>query len=170
MTLGELIEKLGGKLVHGSAATDLAGVADSHAATSDHLVFAEDAASAARALAGSAGALVLKPKCLESRAANSTIAIVEADQPRLWFAKAAKLLKPAPEDPLLPQPHHMGSHVKLGKDVSSGRALSSARTLKSALEPASKQVQSSAKASSSAKIAASIRAPSSIPERPSAIA
>ncbi len=117
MTLGELIEKLGGKLVHGSAATDLAGVADSHAATSNHLVFAEDSASAARALAGSAGALVLKPKCLESHAANSTIAIVEADQPRLWFAKAAKLLKPAPEDPLLPQPHHMGSHVKLGKDV-----------------------------------------------------
>jgi len=117
MTLGELIEKLGGKLVQGSVATDLAGVADSQAASSHHLVFAEDAASAAKALASSAGALVLKRNSLETYAPNPNIAVVEADQPRLWFAKAAKLLKPAPENPLLPQPHHMGAHVKLGKDV-----------------------------------------------------
>jgi UDP-3-O-[3-hydroxymyristoyl] glucosamine N-acyltransferase len=45
------------------------------------------------------------------------MAVVEADQPRLWFARAAKLMKPAPHQPLIDQPHHMGSHVKLGKGV-----------------------------------------------------
>jgi UDP-3-O-[3-hydroxymyristoyl] glucosamine N-acyltransferase len=117
MTLGELIDKLGGKLVQGTADTAISGVANSDKATSNHLVFAEDPTSAAQALASAAGALVLKPNSLETYSPNSTIAIVEADQPRLWFAKAAKLLKPAPENPLLPQPHHMGAHVKLGKDV-----------------------------------------------------
>jgi UDP-3-O-[3-hydroxymyristoyl] glucosamine N-acyltransferase len=117
MTLGELIEKLGGKLVQGSASTVLVGVESSATATSSHLVFAEDATSATEALASPAGAIVLKPSSLATYAANSTIAVVEANQPRLWFAKAAKLLKPAPENPLLPQPHHMGSHVKLGKGV-----------------------------------------------------
>ncbi len=117
MTLGELIEQLGGTLAQGSTATVLAGVANSNSATATDLVFAEDPASAAIALASPAGALVLKPNSLDSYAPNPSIAIVEANQPRLWFAKAAKLLKPAPENPLLPQPHHMGAHVKLGKDV-----------------------------------------------------
>ena len=117
MTLGELIEILGGNLLQGSPETVLAGVEGADAATAHHLVFAEDAASAAKALASAAGALVLKLGSLETYAANPAMAIIEADQPRLWFAKAAKLLKPAPHKPLIDQPHHMGSHVTLGKGV-----------------------------------------------------
>lgn len=117
MTLGELIEKLGGVLAQGSAALELAGVESVGAATAQHLVFAEDSASAATALASSAGALVLKAGRLESYVANPAMAVIEADQPRLWFARAAKLLRPAPPKPLIDQPHHMGSHVKLGRGV-----------------------------------------------------
>jgi UDP-3-O-[3-hydroxymyristoyl] glucosamine N-acyltransferase len=120
MTLGELIEQLGGKLAQGSASTELTGVANSNSAIANHLVFAEDTASATQALTSSAGAVVLKPSSLTTYTANPAIAVVEADQPRLWFAKAAKLLKPAPHKPLINQPHHMGAHVKLGKDVALG--------------------------------------------------
>jgi UDP-3-O-[3-hydroxymyristoyl] glucosamine N-acyltransferase len=117
MTLGELIEKLGGKLVQGSPAIVLTGVENVDTATGQHLVFAEDVASAATALISPAGALVLKAGRLGTYSSNSTIAIIEADQPRLWFARAAKLMRPAPHKPLIDQPHHMGSHVKLGKGV-----------------------------------------------------
>ncbi len=117
MTLGELVEKLGGRLVQGSPELVLAGVESSAQAQRQHLVFAEDGPSAAQALLSAAGAVVLKQGCLESYASNPAMAVVEADQPRLWFARAAKLLKRAPHKPLIAQPHHMGQHVKLGKDV-----------------------------------------------------
>jgi len=117
MTLSELIEVLGGKLAQGNPETALTGVESSPTATAQHLVFAEDATSAAKALASSAGALVLKPGSLETYASNPAMAVIEADQPRLWFAKAARLLRPAPHKPLIDQPHHMGAHVKLGEDV-----------------------------------------------------
>jgi UDP-3-O-[3-hydroxymyristoyl] glucosamine N-acyltransferase len=120
MTLGELVEKLGGKLVQGRSEIDLAGVQPASEAKGYDLVFAEDPASAAKALAGAAGAVVLKVGCLESCASNPAMAVVEADQPRLWFARAARLLKPA-----LPVAftHHAASidvFVELGTGVSVG--------------------------------------------------
>ena len=117
MTLGELIEGLGGKIVQGSPTLQLAGVEGTDTASAYHLVFAEDAGSVAMALASAAGALVVKPGSLEGFSENTRMAIVEAEQPRLWFAKAAKLMKPAPHKPMIGQPHHLGQHVKLGKDV-----------------------------------------------------
>jgi len=87
MTLGELVEQLGGRVAQGSAAMAIACVASSSEATGTDLVFAEDAASAAMALAGAAGAVVLKAGCLEGYGANTAMAVVEADQPRLWFAR-----------------------------------------------------------------------------------
>ena len=62
MTLSELIRQLGGNLMQGSPEAALAGVEGSDTATARHLVFAEDPASAAKALTSAAGALVLKPK------------------------------------------------------------------------------------------------------------
>ena len=47
MTLGELIEALGGKLVQGSPESVVTGVNSSELAGPSELVFAEDAASAA---------------------------------------------------------------------------------------------------------------------------
>src|SRR3954451_9275321 len=61
MTLGGLIERLGGKLVQGSAETALTGVSSTLQAGPGHLVFAQDAASATDALSSSAAAVVLRP-------------------------------------------------------------------------------------------------------------
>jgi UDP-3-O-[3-hydroxymyristoyl] glucosamine N-acyltransferase len=95
MTLGELVEQLGGKLVQGRPEIVLAGVESSGAANGQDLVFAEDAASAAKALAGAAGAVVVKAGCLEGYGSNPAMGVVEADQSRLWFARAARLLMAA---------------------------------------------------------------------------
>ena len=94
MTIAELIEQLGGKLVQGSAGLDLTGVNSPASARADELVFAEDEASAVEALKSSAGAVVLRTGMGGGSAANISIAVIEADQPKLWFARAAKLLRP----------------------------------------------------------------------------
>jgi UDP-3-O-[3-hydroxymyristoyl] glucosamine N-acyltransferase len=120
MRLGELIEALGGELVQGKPAIVLAAVESSGAATGQQLVFAEDAASAAKAMAGSAAAVVLKAGCLESYASNPAIAVLEADQPRLWFSRAAKLLKPAQPAGGVHPSAILGAGVQLGEGVSVG--------------------------------------------------
>jgi UDP-3-O-[3-hydroxymyristoyl] glucosamine N-acyltransferase len=117
MTLGALIEKLGGKLVRGSSDIEVAGVDVPELANGLDLVFAEDPSSAASALAGSAAALVVKPGCVPIDARGPGMGVVEAEQPRLWFARAAKLLKPPLPKPRIHAPHHLGAHVKIGKDV-----------------------------------------------------
>ena len=120
MTLGELVRSLGGRLVQGSPETELAGVAASGVAREMDLVFAEDAASAAKALGGVAGAVVLKAGSLERYDSNPAMAVVEADQPRFWFARAAKLIKPALPVAFV---HHLASidvFVELGAGVSVG--------------------------------------------------
>jgi UDP-3-O-[3-hydroxymyristoyl] glucosamine N-acyltransferase len=89
MTLGELIEKLGGELKQGSADVVVSGVNRAEEATATEIVFAEDAATAETLQKSRAGVLVLKPGL---SAAPTTAAIVEARIPRLWFAQAAKLL------------------------------------------------------------------------------
>jgi UDP-3-O-[3-hydroxymyristoyl] glucosamine N-acyltransferase len=94
MTLGELMEKLGGTLAQGASTLEVHGVASAGSAGSDEMVFAEDAASVALVLKSAAGAVVLGPKCRAGLAGNSSIAIVEARDPRLWFARAALLLAP----------------------------------------------------------------------------
>jgi UDP-3-O-[3-hydroxymyristoyl] glucosamine N-acyltransferase len=115
MTIGELIEILGGKLTQGSAAMILTGVNSSERAGLTELVFAEDAAAAADAFAGKAGTVVVRGGLAETYPENRCV--VETDQPRLWFARAAKLLKPPPSNALKADPQSIGAHVKLGKDV-----------------------------------------------------
>ena len=92
MTLGGLIERLGGKLVQGSAETALTGVSSTLQAGPGHLVFAQDAASATEALSSNAVGVVLRPGLLNAYAPEK--AIVETPQPRLWFSRAAKALRP----------------------------------------------------------------------------
>jgi UDP-3-O-[3-hydroxymyristoyl] glucosamine N-acyltransferase len=95
MTVAELIARLGGTLAQGSADTAVDGVSSVQAAKSSQIVFAEDAASAAEALASAAGVVVLKPGFSPSE--KTSAAIVETREPRLWFARAARLLaKPLP--------------------------------------------------------------------------
>jgi UDP-3-O-[3-hydroxymyristoyl] glucosamine N-acyltransferase len=90
MILAELIEQLGGTLVQGSAEAVLSGVNSPAKATAAEIVFAEDAASAAVALASAAGLVVLKPGL--GAGTTSSAAVIEARDPRMWFARAAKLL------------------------------------------------------------------------------
>jgi UDP-3-O-[3-hydroxymyristoyl] glucosamine N-acyltransferase len=118
MKIGELIKTLGGKLLHGDAHTEIRAVNSSDHAVVGDLVFAEDAAAVAAALKSAASALVLKAGLFVPDPARAlTIAIVEDEQPRLWFARAAKLLAP----PLPVAGVHpsavIGANVRLGPDV-----------------------------------------------------
>ena len=117
MTLGELIEALGGKLVQGNANSAVKGVNSTALAGPTDLIFAEDPASMAEALASNAGAVVVRVGSPEPLPDLGGKQVVEALQPRLWFARAAKLLKsPSPRvgirDPLF-----LGRNVELGKGV-----------------------------------------------------
>ena len=115
MKLGGLIEKLGGKLVQGSPQLAVEGVNSSELAGPSDIAFAEDAASAAEALAGNAGAVILRAGSAESFTQSKCV--VETDQPRLWFARAAKLLKSSPPRSGIRDPLFQGFHVELGKGV-----------------------------------------------------
>jgi UDP-3-O-[3-hydroxymyristoyl] glucosamine N-acyltransferase len=94
MTLGELIDKLGGTLVEGDQEVAIHGVNSAEIASPFELVFADDAGSAAAALGSYAAAVVLRPGVAETYPAGK--AVVEDAQPKLWFARAAKMLAPTP--------------------------------------------------------------------------
>jgi UDP-3-O-[3-hydroxymyristoyl] glucosamine N-acyltransferase len=120
MTLRELVEILGGNLVQGDPEMAILFVRDTGEANPWDLVFAEDAASAAKAFDGGASAVVLKPGCAERSTWDSAMGVVETAQPRLWFAKAAKLLA-LPSAPTGVHPTAViGPHVELGENISIG--------------------------------------------------
>jgi UDP-3-O-[3-hydroxymyristoyl] glucosamine N-acyltransferase len=120
MTLGELIYKLGGKLAQGTADITIAGVDSPDAAKGWDLVFAEDAQSASKALSGHASAVVLKPGLVVPDPNAAHVGIVETNQPRLWFAKAAKLLELTPPPMGIHATAVVGQHVELGENVTIG--------------------------------------------------
>ena len=93
MTLSELIERLGGKLVQGDPEWMVDGVNLSERANPFDVVFADSSATVLKALSSKAGVVVLLPAIAGSYPRGKCI--VEYDNPRLWFARAAKLLVPA---------------------------------------------------------------------------
>ncbi len=118
MRVAELIELLGGNLAQGSSEKSIVSVGTSQAAGSGDLVFAEDAASAREALKSDAGAVVLKPGLVESYAGEKCV--IEAKQPRLWFAQAAKLLRPVPSATGIAASAVIGKDVQFGEEISVG--------------------------------------------------
>jgi UDP-3-O-[3-hydroxymyristoyl] glucosamine N-acyltransferase len=118
MTLGELVEVLGGKLAQGNPEWEVEGVSSSTRACAFHLVFAEDAASAAKALAHNSGVVVLRAGLVDSYPPD--YCIVEADQPRLWFARAAQLLKPVLPATGVHPTAVIGEGAELGENVTVG--------------------------------------------------
>jgi UDP-3-O-[3-hydroxymyristoyl] glucosamine N-acyltransferase len=118
MKISELIEALGGKLVSGDPERQVEGVYSVELAGAYELVFAEDAASAAKALASQAGAVVLRQAKAEYCPQDKCV--VEADQPRLWFARAAKLLAPALPEAAVHPSAIVGENAELGEGVSVG--------------------------------------------------
>lgn len=116
MTLGELVDALGGTLARGSRELAVTGVSSAEKAGAAEIVFAEDAGAAALALAGKAGAVVLKHG-LEAGAAAARMAVVLAEQPRLWFAQAAQMLRTRPAAAGVHPAAVVGADVDLGKNV-----------------------------------------------------
>jgi UDP-3-O-[3-hydroxymyristoyl] glucosamine N-acyltransferase len=101
MTVQELIDQLGGELLRGDPETLLAGVADVQLAKGMDLVFGETPAAADKAVCCWASAAVV-PVGYEPTP-EARMAAIAAAQPRLWFAKAARLLA----QPLA----HIGTHA-----------------------------------------------------------
>ena len=116
MTLGELVEKLGGKLVQGNPGLAVAGVNSSVLAAADELVFAQDDVSATDALSSNAGVVVLRPGLVA--AYPPEMAIIESPQPRLWFSRAARALKPVPPPQGIVPSAVVGANVRLGEGIS----------------------------------------------------
>ncbi|HEY1985677.1 MAG TPA: UDP-3-O-(3-hydroxymyristoyl)glucosamine N-acyltransferase [Terracidiphilus sp.] len=115
MTLGKLLAELGGTLANGAGERTITGVNSYSRASATDLLFAEDAASASVALNSNAGAVVLRPGLFAAYPAGKCV--VEADQPRLWFARAAQILKPQ----ITPTGVHpsavVGDHADLGVNI-----------------------------------------------------
>jgi UDP-3-O-[3-hydroxymyristoyl] glucosamine N-acyltransferase len=120
MTLGELIRNLGGRLAQGSPELKIDGVSSSMFASPSELVFAENADSAAKALNSVAGTVALPAGCVAAYPPDRCV--VEVDHPRLWFARAAKLLKPPPASSGVHASAILGAQVELGEGVSIGPA------------------------------------------------
>jgi UDP-3-O-[3-hydroxymyristoyl] glucosamine N-acyltransferase len=116
--LSELLERLGGKLANGSPDYRVRGVNSAALAGSGDITFAEDAASAAEALQSKAGVVILRPALVDSYPANQCV--IETAQPRLWFARAGKLLKPAQPIGGIDPSAVIGAKVKIGEDVTIG--------------------------------------------------
>jgi UDP-3-O-[3-hydroxymyristoyl] glucosamine N-acyltransferase len=93
-TLGELIKILGGKLIQGTTNQQV------------------------HALASKAGVIVLHAGSVKAYPKGKSI--IEAAQPRLWFAHAAKLLKAIPIPAGVHPTAVLGANIELGKDVTIG--------------------------------------------------
>ncbi|MGA7521754.1 MAG: UDP-3-O-(3-hydroxymyristoyl)glucosamine N-acyltransferase [Acidobacteriaceae bacterium] len=92
MKLSHVAQALNAELRLSGADVEVEGVASAPAATARTLVFAEDAPSLARALDSRAAAIILSPKLAGSAPGKS---LLVAAQPKLAFAQAARLLRPA---------------------------------------------------------------------------
>lgn len=94
MKLTELAKTLGESCDLGSHADpEISGVSSPAMATADSLVFAEEDASLTAALASCAAVVVVKPEM--ANAARAVKPVLVARHPKLVFARAAKLLRPA---------------------------------------------------------------------------
>jgi UDP-3-O-[3-hydroxymyristoyl] glucosamine N-acyltransferase len=120
MTVAELIEKLGGKLAQGDGGIVVAGVNSPANASANEVVFAEDESSAAEALKSGAAGVVLKPGMGAGFASNASMAVIETDQPKLWFARAARMLKPKIECGWIHETAVIGEGAMLGSGVTVG--------------------------------------------------
>jgi UDP-3-O-[3-hydroxymyristoyl] glucosamine N-acyltransferase len=117
MTLGELIQKLGGRLVKGSEETEVLSVASVEKSTTFDLIFASDDLAVDAALKSSATAVVIGEGASPSSAEGSRVEIIEYAEPRLWFSRAAKLLTPTRLALGVHPSAVVGTQVKFGSNV-----------------------------------------------------
>ena len=118
MTIRELIETLGGRFVQGKPELEMDGVGSREFAAPSEVAFAEDGAGARVALGGPAGLVVLPRGCLPNYPEEKNV--VECSRPRLWFARAARLLKAEPPATGTHPRATLGEFVQLGEEISIG--------------------------------------------------
>jgi UDP-3-O-[3-hydroxymyristoyl] glucosamine N-acyltransferase len=118
MTIRELIETLGGRFVQGDPELEIDGVGSREFAAPSEVAFAEDEAGAQVALGGPAGVVVLRRGSLVPYPEDKSI--IESSHPRLWFARAARMLKPAPSAKGTHPRATVGEFVQLGEDTTIG--------------------------------------------------
>ena len=91
MILQELLDELDGHLAQGDKEWLVDAVSSVEKASAFDLAFAETEAAVEAALKSNAGTVVLKPGVAKEYPHGKCI--IETDQPKLWFAKAAKLVR-----------------------------------------------------------------------------
>jgi len=117
MKLSEIAQAVGAELRLASEDVAIQGVSAIHSATSASLVFAEDQQSLDTALASRAAAVIVAPKLVPAAPAKS---LLLTDQPKLAFARAGRLLRPASPNPGLHPTAVVDASAILGKQVSAG--------------------------------------------------
>ena len=119
MKLSDLIERLGGTLVQGSPDHRLRGVSLAHPGRRNRFRLRRGRSIRGRnAFKQSRRGRPSSPASASRYPADRVV--VETPQPRLWFARAGKLLKaPLPVTGIHPSAV-IGAHVKLGDDITIG--------------------------------------------------
>ena len=115
--LSELAKQLGAELDGVRAARVITGVSSIAAAGPGCLVFAEEEASFAAAMASGAGAVLVSSQ-MSTAGANKPI--LRLPQPRLAFARAALLLRGPQPEPSIHPTAVIGPRVRMGLEVSVG--------------------------------------------------
>jgi UDP-3-O-[3-hydroxymyristoyl] glucosamine N-acyltransferase len=115
--LSELAERLGAEIDGVPVDHVITGVSSIAGAVPGCLVFAEEEASFAAALASRAGAVLVGPQ-MPTAAANKPV--LRISQPRLAFARAARLLRAPQPAPSVHSTAVIASGVQMGGQVSVG--------------------------------------------------
>src|ERR1035438_5969579 len=118
-TLRDLAEKLGCPLLGDSSIT-VTKVSSLQSAKSDSLVFVDDAQHLDAALRSSAAAVIAGDFAAGNVAASTTKPILIAVQPRLTFARAAKLLRTPRRNRAIHPSAIVPASAEIGKNVAIG--------------------------------------------------
>jgi len=114
-TLRDLVEQLGCQLL-GDGSLTVSGVSSLPSATSDSLVFVEDARHLDLALASSATAVIAG----DFATGSTSKPILISSQPRLTFARAAKLLRDPDRNRVIDPSAIVPPSAEIGKNVAIG--------------------------------------------------
>ena len=114
-TLGDLAEKLGCRLIGDSTIT-IASISSLQSATSESVVFVENAHHLDAALRSSAAALIAGDFAVSA----GSKPILVSSQPRLTFARAAKLLRDPEPNRIIHPSAIVPTSAKIGRNVAVG--------------------------------------------------
>jgi UDP-3-O-[3-hydroxymyristoyl] glucosamine N-acyltransferase len=119
-TLRDLAEKLGCRLIGNSSIT-VTNVSSLQSASSDSVVFVEDAEHLDRALGSSAGGVIAGEFAAGNFATSkASKPILISAQPRLTFARAAKLLRDLDRNRVVHPSAIVPASANIGKNVAAG--------------------------------------------------